>query len=99
MKCWQWTAKPCVGLLLRERLRERNCYQSIIVDGFTSNQIRAIDVASASQPVELQGMIEGGENGVYSVSIAGAKKTQSAGIRHGSDDAPAVDHCQSTVDA
>jgi len=29
------------------------------VTGFTSNQIRAIDVANANQPIELDGTIDG----------------------------------------
>ena len=44
--------------------------QPIKVTGFTSNQIRAIDVAG--QPVELEGTIDGDANN-YSLTLSGAK--------------------------
>jgi len=47
--------------------------QPVTIKGFTSNQIRAIDVASSSQPIELQGTIDG-DNNNYSISIDGAKR-------------------------
>src|SRR5882724_6947505 len=47
--------------------------QPVKMTGFTSNQIRAIDVVNANQPVELEGTIDG-DAGSYSVSVNGAKR-------------------------
>ena len=47
--------------------------QPVKITGFTSNQIRAIDVANAIEPVELEGSIDG-ENNAYSMSIGPAKR-------------------------
>jgi hypothetical protein len=47
--------------------------QPVKVGGFTSNQIRAIDVVNANQPVELEGTIDG-DAGNYSISVNGAKR-------------------------
>ncbi len=47
--------------------------QPVKIGGFTSNDIRAIDVVNANQPVELEGTIEG-DSGNYSISVNGAKR-------------------------
>ena len=47
--------------------------QSIKVTGFTSNQIRAIDIANTNQPVELEGTING-DSGNFAISVNGAKR-------------------------
>src|SRR6185369_7241923 len=43
------------------------------ISGFTSNQIRAIDVEKTDQPVELEGTIDT-NNGNYSITVDGAKR-------------------------
>ncbi|HZS46659.1 MAG TPA: choice-of-anchor Q domain-containing protein [Blastocatellia bacterium] len=45
--------------------------QPVQMNGFTSDQIRAIDVANPNQPIEVEGTI-GGESGDYSVSFGPA---------------------------
>ncbi len=47
--------------------------QPVKIGGFTSNQITAIDVTNANQPVELEGTIDG-EAGNYAISVSGAKR-------------------------
>ncbi|HZS44205.1 MAG TPA: C25 family cysteine peptidase [Blastocatellia bacterium] len=46
--------------------------QPVRVTGFTSNQIRAIDVTNPSLPVELQSTVEN-DGGNYSISFTGGK--------------------------
>ena len=47
--------------------------QPVQITGFTSNQIRAIDIANPNQPIEDDGTVEG-DTGNYSISIGPAKR-------------------------
>jgi len=47
--------------------------QPVQITGFTSNQIRVIDVENPNQPIEVEGTIEG-DTGNYSISIGPAKR-------------------------
>ena len=47
--------------------------QPVKITGFTSDQIRAIDITNTNQPVELEGTIDG-DPGNYSISVHGAKR-------------------------